>query len=166
MSLILTNLTTLTFDTLALAVIYRKKTSHSYNDQKKMRDFTFIFLLEYVLIKDSFFCGDTFGSEVSPASSEFELSQSNKELYNFCGPQKTQISWFHVHFSSRICSYQVLNIFVVIRLVLNFSMIQTDLNYFNRTKSYRRFSERPWHGRCCYNALWKNIRACCYYELR
>ena len=57
-----------------------------------MRDFTFIFLLEYVLIKDSFFCGDTFGSEVSPASNGFDLSQSNKELQNFSGPQKTQIS--------------------------------------------------------------------------
>ena len=36
-------------------------------DKLKFLDFTSIFLLEYVLIKDSFFfCGDTFGSEVSP----------------------------------------------------------------------------------------------------
>ena len=65
---------------LSLGGHIQEENSHSYNDQKKLRDFTFIFLLEYLLINDSFFCGDTFGSEVSPASREFELSQSNKEL--------------------------------------------------------------------------------------
>ena len=68
----------------------------------------------------------------------------NSHSYN----HQKNIAWFYIHFSSRICSYQVLNIFVVVRLCLKFGLVETDLNYLDRTKNYKRFPERSPGERC------------------
>ena len=70
------------------------------------------------------------------------LSSIIKEENSYFQWRKLKITWLHVHFSSRICSYYGLTFFVVIPLFLNFYPVQADLSYLNRTKSYTTFANR------------------------